>query len=103
MSHLAFPTTRATRATRAVALLGLALLAACGRDDGRSATAAGDVGGTLVIATPGEVDNLLPPLVASLQGAQISSQLFDRLAEIGDSLNTVGDAGFAPRLATSWT
>ncbi|MBV9880299.1 MAG: peptide ABC transporter substrate-binding protein [Gemmatirosa sp.] len=91
----------ASLALRLVAALGLgALAAACGGD--RKAAAAGDVGGTLVIATPGDPDILLPPLVASLQGAQITSQIFDRLAEIGDSLNTVGDAGFRPRLAQSW-
>jgi peptide/nickel transport system substrate-binding protein len=88
------------RLGRAAALLLLAA-AACGRD--RATAAAGDVGGTLVIASPGDADILLPPLVASLQGAQITAQIFDRLAEIDSSLNTVGDAGFAPRLAKSWT
>src|SRR5437868_4443001 len=89
---------------RAGALLVLAAIAACGRDQSAATTGtAAEAGGTLVIASPGEVDILLPPLVASLQGGQITSALFDRLAEIGDSLNTVGDAGFTPRLATRWT
>ena len=52
--------------------------AACGRD--RAARTASDAGGTLVIATPGDADILLPPLVSSLAGAQITSQLYDRLA-----------------------
>jgi peptide/nickel transport system substrate-binding protein len=60
-------------------------------------------GGTLVIATVGDADALVPPLTQSLQGAQVVSQLFDRLVEIGPALNTVGDAGFRPRLARSWT
>jgi peptide/nickel transport system substrate-binding protein len=89
-----------TRWRLAGAALAVALTA-CGRE--RATTTGGDFGGTMVIATPGEVDILLPPLVQSLQGAQVTSQLFDRLAEIGDSLNTVGDAGFRPRLATKWT
>ena len=88
---------------RVAALLVLAAVAACGRDQGGAGHAAADVGGTLVIASPGDADILLPPLVATLQAAQITSQLFDRLAEIGDSLNTVGDAGFTPRLAKSWS
>jgi peptide/nickel transport system substrate-binding protein len=29
--------------------------------------------------------------------------VYDRLADIGDSLNVVGDAGFTPRLADRWT
>jgi peptide/nickel transport system substrate-binding protein len=60
-------------------------------------------GGTLVIATVGDADVLVPPLTLYLQGAQVVSQLFDRLAEIGPELNTVGDAGFRPRLARGWT
>jgi peptide/nickel transport system substrate-binding protein len=38
----------------------------------------------------------------SLQGKQIGDQIFDALADIGPSLNTVGDVGFTPRLARSW-
>jgi peptide/nickel transport system substrate-binding protein len=38
----------------------------------------------------------------SLQGKQIGDQIFDNLADIGPNLNTVGDAGFTPRLARSW-
>jgi peptide/nickel transport system substrate-binding protein len=32
----------------------------------------------------------------------IGDLVYDRLAEIGDSLNTVGDGGFQPRLAKAW-
>ena len=69
----------------------------------RDAADGGAPGGTLVIATVGDADVLVPPLTLSLQGAQVVSQLFDRLVEIGPALNTVGDAGFRPRLARSWT
>src|SRR5687768_8954052 len=100
MPSLPLPTRR-LRALGLCASPGVAALSACSRD-GAAPAPATEAGGTLVIATPGEVDILLPPLVASLQGAQITSQLFDRLAEIGDSLNTVNDVGFAPRLATRW-
>ena len=82
----------------------LALAAGCGGETAREAAPATDApGGTVVIATVGDPDHLVPPLVGSLQGAQIVAQLFDRLAEIGAKLNTVGDAGFEPRLARSWT
>ena len=56
----------------------------------------------MVIATAGDVDALVPPIVTSLQGAQVTSQLFDRLAEPDSTLETAGDAHFRPRLARSW-
>ena len=59
-------------------------------------------GGTLVIATAGDVDALVPPIVTSLQGAQVTAQIFDRLAEPDSMLETAGDAHFRPRLAQSW-
>lgn len=60
-------------------------------------------GGTVVIATAGDPDILIPPLTSSLQGSQITDLVFDRLADIGDSLNIVGDHGFTPRLSDQWT
>ncbi len=60
-------------------------------------------GGTLVISTAGDPDLLIPGLTSSLQGTQITDLVHDRLADIGDSLNIVGDRGFTPRLADSWT
>ena len=92
------------RVTEPFAVTGLLLAAGCG-DAAREVPAGGAdaPGGTVVIATVGDPDLLVPPLVQSLNGAQITAQLFDRLAEIGPALNTVGDAGFVPRLATRWT
>lgn len=58
---------------------------------------------TLVIATAGDADYLFPPLVTTTVGRVVSDQLFEPLADIGDSLNVIGDAGFIPRLADSWT
>src|SRR6476646_9606135 len=60
-------------------------------------------GGTLVISTGGDPNSLLPPLVESTQGRQVSDLVYDRLAVIGDSLNTLGDGGCIPQLAQSWT
>jgi peptide/nickel transport system substrate-binding protein len=62
-----------------------------------------DVGGTIVIATPGEPAAVLPPLVGENAGRALSDLIFDRLAEISFDLGTVGDKTFAPRLAKSWT
>jgi len=79
----------------------VALTVACGPSD-RSATPAGDIGGTLLIALPTEPGTLLPPLMVSASEKQIVDQLFDYLAETSPDLNTIGDAGFSPRLAESW-
>jgi peptide/nickel transport system substrate-binding protein len=67
-----------------------------------SATASGDVGGTMVVAMPGDVGTLLPGLVNSIGDRELTDLLYDRLAEIGPDLNTLGDKGFAPRLAERW-
>lgn len=70
---------------------------------GDSATADVTPGGTLVISSPGDADMLIPGLSGSITGHQVIDLVFDRLAEIGDELNVIGDAGFRPRLAQRWT
>ncbi|MFN0098773.1 MAG: peptide ABC transporter substrate-binding protein [Gemmatimonadaceae bacterium] len=82
---------------RLLASLSLFGLFACGTDSGSSQN-----GGTVIIGTPADADALLVPLVEGVQGRTVSDLLFDRLAEIGPSLNTVGDVDFQPRLARSW-
>ena len=56
----------------------------------------------MIVSAPTDVDFLLPPLTQTVEGKRAADLMFDHLAEIGDSLNTIGDAGFSPRLATSW-
>jgi peptide/nickel transport system substrate-binding protein len=85
-------------------ILGSALFIACSTDSRTSsASGKGPVGGTVVISTSADADVLLPPLTMTLQGKQVVDQIFDNLADIGPALNTVGDAGFAPRLADRWS
>jgi peptide/nickel transport system substrate-binding protein len=79
--------------------LALVLLAAC--DFGGSAR--GSTGGTVIIATPADADALIPTVVRTTSGRLASELLFDRLADMGPERNTVGDAGFVPRLARSWS
>ena len=75
-------------------------LAACSGTDSRSAaSSATDV---LTIATPADADALIPQLVQSTQGKQATDMLFDYLAQPTSTLETVGDAGFKPSLASSW-
>ncbi len=78
----------------------LAALAACGTDT--KAPAGSTSGGTMVIVTPAEPRTLFPPRASGTQDLAVVASIFDRLAEIGPDLSTLGDAGFAPRLATSW-
>ena len=61
-----------------------------------------DAGGTLVIALPVEPRSLLPPLLNLAQEKEIADQVYDGLADIGPDVNTLGDAGWTPRLAESW-
>jgi len=79
----------------------LALAAACTSTE-RGAAPAGDIGGTLLIALPVEPSTLMPPLIFLAHEKEIADQIFDYLAEMGPDLNTLGDAGFTPRLAESW-
>jgi peptide/nickel transport system substrate-binding protein len=77
-------------------LLAGVTVGACGGDQ------TGARGGTIVIAGFADPDNLLPPVGRTLASKAVTDLLFDRLADIGPALNTVGDAGFEPRLARSW-
>lgn len=78
---------------------GLLLLAGC--TPGRRACS-GEHCGTLVIAAPGEPSTLLPAVSDEALDRDIFDRLFLKLADIGDSGNTVGDHGFVPQLAASW-
>jgi len=80
----------------------LCALAMCGCV-GTESSSAKNSGGTLAISTGGDPDVLIPSLVQSVQAAQMTDMIYDRLADIGDSLNIVNDKGFVPRLADHWT
>lgn len=78
----------------------IASVAACtGAERAENAPGAG----TLVISTAGEDNSLFPPLVSTTQGRQVTDLVYDRLASLGDSLNTIGDGGFIPGLARNWS
>lgn len=87
--------------SRLLLLLGAALAACSG--DGAGSASSGENGGTLVIALPASPGVLNPAVIGQTQEKQIIDQVFDVLAEIGPDRNTVGDRGYAPRLAHSWT
>src|SRR6266404_7992171 len=70
---------------------------------GTESSSSGSSGGTLAISTGGDPDVLIPSLVQTTQAAEMTDMIYDRLAEIGDSLNIVNDRGFTARLADRWT
>ena len=86
-------------AMKRTGLLCVALLCACVGTESQSGK---PTGGTLVISTGGDPDILIPSLLGSVQALQIADMVYDRLAEIGDSLNIVNDGGFTPRLSDRW-
>src|SRR6266511_717777 len=93
------PTTRPpARLPAVVALASLVFLAGCEHRGGCS----GDYCGTLVIASAGEPDILLPPVSPASVTRDVTDQLFLKLADLGLSGNTIGDEDFQPRLAERW-
>jgi peptide/nickel transport system substrate-binding protein len=87
------------------ALASLAVVCACTAAPDANPEKGDEVrtGGTIVISASADADILFPPLAVTIQAKQIDDQIFDVLADIGAGLNTVGDAGFKPRLAKSWS
>ena len=77
-----------------------ALLCACGESLERNASSGS--GGTIVIATTADPDVLFPPLSSNVPARQVTELIYDYLANVGPSLNIIGDEGFTPALAESW-
>lgn len=89
---------RLSLTSRLAAALLLAGATACSGGDGRAG------GGTLILETATDGGSLFPPLASQfIQSRAVSELIFEKLAEMGPSLNTVGDGGFEPRLAKSWS
>ncbi|MBC7897734.1 MAG: hypothetical protein H7066_20110, partial [Cytophagaceae bacterium] len=82
--------------SRAAAVAALLLLACGGSESGSS------TGGTLLIATGGDADAVLPPLVKGSVGKQVIDAVFLPIALPPDQLNVVGAEDYTPGLATSW-
>jgi peptide/nickel transport system substrate-binding protein len=81
-------------------VLCVLLLCACVGTESQSAKSRG---GTLVNSIGGDPDILVPPLLSTVQAGEVVDLVYDRLADIGDSLNIVNDGGFTPRLSDRWT
>jgi len=87
---------------RSLLLAGaLAALSACTSKE--TPVGGGATGGTVVIDAPSDPSTLFPPLISEEVGRWIQDLVFDRLAQIGPTMVTVGDKGFTPELAKAWT
>src|SRR5438270_9979129 len=84
---------------QAILAVPLALVACRGSDANNAEQAAG---GTLVISTPLEPDELFPLLPQNTQARAVTELVYDYLAQPGTGMNVIGDAGFRPQLAQSW-
>src|SRR5436853_172299 len=89
-----------TMRTKLLSLAVCLAVAGCGGREGNSPGAA--TGGTMAISVPADAATIFPPHVFDQVGRAVQDQLFDRLADISDDLNTIGDKGFKPRLADRW-
>ncbi len=86
----------------AAVLAALAAVGCKGTEKEQTVAGPADIGGTMVIATAADATSLLPSIVNVITDRQVTDLLFDRLADIGDNLNAVGDKGFKPQLAERW-
>jgi peptide/nickel transport system substrate-binding protein len=86
-----------------VAIAAAILATACSSKDGPRYGGAGANGGTMIYDAPADAVDVFPPYVSDLVGRFIQDLVYERLAEIGPELQTVGDKGFAPLLAKSWS
>lgn len=96
------PRSRSALAPLFAAALALACSGDADRRTGSDADAPGDIGGTMIISSGADADILFPPLVRSVVGNNLADMVYERLAELGDSLNTFGEGGFTPELAQRW-
>jgi len=81
-----------------IRLLPFALFLACAPEG----TPDGPVGGTIIIGAAADADALVPSLVGSIPGRVASELMFERLADLGPTLDVARDSAFEPRLAQHW-
>src|SRR6267378_1528108 len=81
-----------------IVILAVVTIAGCERRGGCT----GQYCGTLVNAAVAEPPTLLPPSTDNVVAGDVGEQLFLKLADVGMSVNTIGDEDFQPLLAQRW-
>jgi peptide/nickel transport system substrate-binding protein len=61
-----------------------------------------DFGGTVVVSATGDPGSLFPPFVVSLEGKEITEQIYDYLADVGADMNTADEKRYRLGLADRW-
>lgn len=84
-----------------LALSALTLGAACGGKEG-TVSSDGERGGTVVVSGVGEPEHFMPPVIITSTAKQVVDMVFEQLAELGPSRNTLGDKDFVPIVAERW-
>jgi peptide/nickel transport system substrate-binding protein len=88
--------------TKLLTVIACSVLAGCGSGRDTPVASSAATGGTVVVASPSDAHTIFPPHIEDAVGAAIREQLYERLADMGDDMNTVGDKGYTPRLADRW-
>jgi peptide/nickel transport system substrate-binding protein len=88
------------RTRRYLILLTCLTAVACDRSPGAGSA---ETGGTVILSTGADADAIFSPIVRTTVGKTVADNVYELLADIGDNLNVIGDAGFTPRIARSWT
>ena len=83
-----------------LAVLLIPLIVACSEKNAPGVAA--EHGGTVVIATIADPGTLFPPLISATSAKQITEQIYDYLADVGPTMNTLSDEGFRPQLSDRW-
>ena len=83
-------------------MLAAFAMAGCKGTENATTSGPADVGGTVIVSTAADAGTLLPPIIALITDREVTDLLYDRLADIGNNLSTVGDKGFKPQLAEKW-
>jgi peptide/nickel transport system substrate-binding protein len=91
------------RSSFAVIAAAMLVTGCSSKERSQSAGAGGATGGTMIYAAPADAVDMFPPYVGDLVGRVVQDLIYERLAEIGPELQTIGDKGFSPLLAKSWT
>ena len=76
------------------------LLGCC--TEGSRGDAASIAARTIVVATTSDPDVLFPPIALNLEARQVTELVYEYLADVGPSMNTIGDSGFVKEIASGW-
>jgi peptide/nickel transport system substrate-binding protein len=81
---------------------GLAFFLAVACTERIPAPATADIGGTVVVSATSDPGSLFPPFIVTVEGKQITEQIYDYLADVGADLNTSDEKGYRLGLADRW-